>query len=48
MRRRWRDGGGIVAWDGFEDWYRWALAEADMVDHASNLARFSIEHDRRK
>jgi hypothetical protein len=40
MRRRLRDGDGALARDGFEDWCRWALTEADNLDPAKNLAKF--------
>jgi hypothetical protein len=43
IRRRLRDGDGALAWDGFEDWCHWALTEADKLDPAKNLAKFSIE-----
>jgi hypothetical protein len=46
MRRRSRD--GVLALNGFEDWCRWALAEADTLDPEKNFARLSIEHDQQE
>ena len=43
LRRRLRDGDGARARDGFEDWWHWALTEADNLDPAKNFAKFSIE-----
>lgn len=43
MRRRWREGDGVMALDGFEDWCRWALTEADALDPAKNVTKFSSE-----
>jgi hypothetical protein len=48
MRRRCRDGDGFLALDGFEDWCRWALAEADTLDPAKNWSKFSIASQQEK
>lgn len=48
MRRRLRDGEDAPARDGFEDWCHWALTEADNLDPAKNLAKFSIEAQQEK
>jgi hypothetical protein len=45
MRRRWRHGNGELAPSSFEDWCRWALAEADTIDPAKNFARLVLEND---
>jgi hypothetical protein len=48
MRRRLRDGDAALARDDFEDWCHWALTEADNLDPAKNLAKFSIESQQEK
>jgi hypothetical protein len=48
MRRRARDSDGELARFGFEDWCHWALAQADELDPAKNLANFSIESKQEK
>jgi hypothetical protein len=48
MRRRSRDADSAVARIDFEDWCHWALAEADKLDPAKNLAKFSIESKQEK
>jgi hypothetical protein len=48
MRRRSRDADGALARIDFEDWCHWALAQADQLDPAKNLAKFSIESIREK
>jgi hypothetical protein len=50
MRRRSHDADrGLVEKD-FEDWCHWALAEADELDPAKSLAKFSIKakHEKRR
>jgi hypothetical protein len=48
MRRRSRDADGGLVEKDFEDWCHWALAEADKLDPAKNLAKFSIKAEREK
>jgi hypothetical protein len=39
---------GALARVDFEDWCDWALAQADGLNPAKNLAKFSIEFKQRK
>jgi hypothetical protein len=43
MRRRSPDADGTLARIDFEDWCRWALAQADDLDPARNLAKVSLQ-----
>jgi hypothetical protein len=43
IRRRFRDAEGTLEEARFEDWCRWALAQADELDPAKNLAKLFIE-----
>jgi len=42
------DRDAALARDDFEDWCHWALTEADNLDPAKNLAKFSIESQQEK
>jgi hypothetical protein len=48
MRRRSGDADGALARIDFEDWCHGALAQADELDPAKNLAKFSIESKQKK
>jgi hypothetical protein len=48
IRRRLRDAEGTLEGARIEDWCRWALAQADELDPAKNLAKFSIEIEKEK
>jgi hypothetical protein len=43
IRRRLREAEGTLNGAGLEDWCRWALAQADELDPAKNLAKFSLD-----
>ena len=48
IQQRLRDAEGTLDGARFEDWCRWALAQADELDPAKNLARLSIEMNQEK
>jgi hypothetical protein len=48
MRRRLGDADGALARNGFENWCDWALVEADNLDPAKTLEKFSIESEQEK